>query len=95
MLALPCSKHSLCGRMQNSHNGPSVSLHTAHTYVVANDSVKYQGKSPLGGLEAHFPPKRFITFIGLHRDPLTACLWSQGANNAGDPVDQVRSMGLR
>lgn len=42
--------------MQNSHNGPSVSLHTAHTYVVANDSVKYQGKSPLGGLEAHFPP---------------------------------------
>lgn len=39
--------------MGNSNNGASVFLHTADTYVVANDSVKYQGKLPLGSMMLH------------------------------------------
>lgn len=75
--------------MENSNNGPSVFLHTADTYVVANDSVKYQGKSPPGGLEAQFPPEKLITFTGLYNVPLITCSWSLGADNAGDPAGQV------
>lgn len=88
-LALPGSKRSLCGRTENSNNGPSVFLHTADTYVVTNDSVKCQGKSPPGGLEAQFPPETLITFTGLHNAPLITCSCSLGADNAGDPAGQL------
>lgn len=50
--------------MENGNNKASVFLHTADTYVVANDSVKYQGKSFPGGLEAQFLPDNVITFVG-------------------------------
>lgn len=45
-------------------------LHTADTYVVANDTVKYQGKSPSSGLEARFPPDIVMAFVGLLPAPL-------------------------
>lgn len=57
---------------ETANNKASVFLHTADTYVVANDSVKYQGKSSLGGLEGHFSPEKVITLIGLTDAPLTA-----------------------
>ncbi|KAJ8792181.1 hypothetical protein J1605_020032 [Eschrichtius robustus] len=65
------------------------------TYVVANDSVKYQGKSPPGVLEAQFPPEKLVTFTGLHNAPLITCSWSLGADNAGDPAGQHLSAGLQ
>lgn len=57
--------------MENANNKASVFLHTADTYVVANDSVKYQGKLSLGGLEAELPPEKVITFTGFNGAPLT------------------------
>lgn len=56
MPGCPLSRGSLPGRRENRDNEASVFLHTADTYVAANDSVKYQGKSPQVD-EAQFPPE--------------------------------------
>lgn len=70
---------------ENANNKASVFLHTADTYVVANDSVKYQGKSSLGRPEAQFPPERVITLtvlpearLAVEKGDLTLLLASGG-----------------
>lgn len=60
---------SLGGRRETSNNKASVFLHTADPYVVANDSVKYQGESrPWTG--GSVPSRECHDITGLVHAPL-------------------------
>lgn len=99
--AVPRRPRSPAGGRENTSNEASVFLHTADTYVVANDTVKYQGKSPSGGLEARFPPDIVVAFVGLLPAPLIAerrvppAPGPRGLPVQETPVGQVRGCGPR
>lgn len=61
-----CANGSICGGVGDSNNRPPVSLHTADPYVVANDSVKHQGKPSPGLPGALLPPEPLSASVRGH-----------------------------
>lgn len=57
--------------METANNKASVFLHTADTYVVADDPVKYQGKSSLVDWKPSPLQRRVVTLPGLTDAPLS------------------------